>query len=392
MHHNTDLWRITGPVDGGFYGMWPMGGAWLSQHLWQHFLFTGDDAFLKDVYPVLKGAALYYVDALQEEPTHKWLVVAPSMSPENSYKSGVGLSAGTTMDNQLVFDVFSNIISASDFLHTDQAFADTIKAMIQRLPPMQIGQYSQLQEWLHDWDLPKSTHRHVSHLYGLYPSNQISPYHTPELFEAARIALINRGDKSTGWSMGWKVNWWARLHDGNHAYKLITDQLAPAPVEQKGQAGGTYPNLFDAHPPFQIDGNFGCTSGIAEMLLQSQDGAIEILPALPDAWKKGHVNGLIARGGFKIAIDWDNNIISKITVKSSIGGNCRLRVGKEIQMANGGVLVKANGVNHNFFYQEPSVKAPIISSKAALKGIALPVKYEYDFTTQPGKTYVLTVK
>ncbi len=217
MHHNTDIWRITGPIDGAFYGMWPMGGAWLSQHLWQHYLFTGDTQFLNQVYPILKGVAAYYVDVLQVEPKHHWLVVSPSMSPENRHPGGTSMTAGTTMDNQLVFDVFSNLINASEVLDTDQAFADSVQTMKSELAPMQIGQHSQLQEWMEDWDRVDDKHRHVSHLYGLYPSNQISPFESPELFQAAKNTLEYRGDKSTGWSMGWKVNFWARLLNGDRA-------------------------------------------------------------------------------------------------------------------------------------------------------------------------------
>lgn len=387
LHHNTDLWRITGPVDGGFYGMWPMGGAWLSQHIWQHYLFTGDKTFLKEMYPILKDAALFYVDVLQEEPNNKWLVVAPSMSPENKYVDGVGVAAGTTMDNQLVFDVFSNAITASTVLGTDKSFTDTVQNMIKRLPPMQIGQYSQLQEWLNDWDRPNDKHRHVSHLYGLFPSNQISPFHDAELFEAARNTLVIRGDKSTGWSMGWKVNFWARLLDGNRAYKLITDQLTPAPEEQSGQNGGTYPNLFDAHPPFQIDGNFGCTSGIAEMLLQSHDGAIHLLPAVPDQWQQGSVKGLMARGGFVIDISWKNGNITYLKIQSKLGGNCRLRVNGKFQVKGKVILKQASGDNPNSFYTTASIKKPLVSAKAKLNGVAVNATSLYDFTTTAGGVY-----
>lgn len=388
MHHNTDLWRITGIVDGGFYGIWPMGGAWLTQHLWQHFMFTGDRKFLKEYYPVLKGAALFYLDALKEEPSHKWLVMAPSMSPENTYEKEVGISAGTTMDNQLIADVFNNIIYAAKILNIDQLFTDSVSLALKKMPPMQIGQHNQLQEWIRDMDKTGDKHRHISHLYGLYPSGQISPFRTPELLEAAKNSLIYRGDKSTGWSMGWKVNWWARLLDGNQAYKLISDQLSPAPLEQKGQAGGTYPNLLDAHPPFQIDGNFGCTAGIAEMLLQSYDGNIFVLPALPDTFKDGKVSGLKARGGFELAIEWQAGKLKKLTVKSELGGNCRLRLAQNTNLKGNVSLTPAKGENSNAFYRVNAIKQTLISGKASLKGMSIPETQLYDFITKAGKSYV----
>ncbi|KDN56698.1 glycoside hydrolase family 95 protein [Flavobacterium seoulense] len=391
MHHNTDLWRMTGVVDGGFYGLWPMGGAWLTQHLWQHYLFTGDKEFLKEYYPVLKGAAQFYLDVLQEEPEHKWLVVSPSMSPENTYQIGVGVSAGTTMDNQLVADVFNNIINASKVLENDnKSFADSVAVALKRLPPMQIGQYSQLQEWLHDWDKPNDKHRHISHLYGLFPSGQISPFRTPQLVEAAKNTLVSRGDVSTGWSMGWKVNWWARLLDGNRAYKLIKDQLSPAPLAEKGESGGTYPNLFDAHPPFQIDGNFGCTAGITEMLLQSYDGVVSLLPALPEEWKNGIVKGLRAQGGFEIeSMEWKKGKITSITIKSNLGGNLRLRSYSKLK---GKELNLAKGENSNPFFEKPSVKDPIISTKAHFSGLKIPDVFEYDIATLKGGSYTFSAE
>ncbi|RBQ11381.1 glycoside hydrolase family 95 protein [Pedobacter miscanthi] len=387
MHHNTDLWRITGPTDGGYYGMWPMGGAWLTQHIWQHYLYTGDKKFLQEMYPVLKELAMFYKDVLQEEPAHKWLIVSPSMSPENEYQKGVALAAGTTMDNQLVFDVFSNVIKASATLKQDISFADSLKTLRAKLPPMQIGRFGQLQEWLQDFDRPGDKHRHASHLYGLYPSNQVSAYHNPELFDAAKTVLLNRGDKSTGWSMGWKVNFWARLLDGNHAYKLITDQLSPAPVAESGQDGGTYPNLFDAHPPFQIDGNFGCTSGVAEMLLQSQDGFIYVLPALPDAWKNGNVSGLVSRGGFSFDITWKDGKIIKLTVHSALGGNCRLRLPNAIKFVKGAAPALAKGENSNLLFEVEEQQKPIIAASAKLNPVALKATVLYDVKTEAGKTY-----
>lgn len=393
-HHNTDLWRITGPVDGIYSAMWPMGGAWLSRHTWEKYLFNGDKKYLQTVYPALKGAAQFYLDFLVEEPVHKWLVVSPSMSPENSPKAypGISIAAGATMDNQLVFDLFTNTIHAAEILQTDKALVEKMKAARKRLPPMQVGQYNQLQEWLQDLDNPNDKHRHVSHLFGLYPANQISPYRTPALFSAARTSLLQRGDVSTGWSMGWKVNLWARLLDGNHAWKLIKDQLTPAGVNKgENSGGGTYPNLFDAHPPFQIDGNYGCTAGICEMLLQSQDGAIHLLPALPDDWKNGRVSGLRARGGFEIReMVWENGQLSKITIRSTLGGNCRLRVPNALQ--ENGQLKAAGGDQTNpFFEVEPTAPA-LVSDKAKLEELPLPDTILYDLDTQAGKTYTFVKK
>jgi alpha-L-fucosidase 2 len=392
MHHNTDLWRITGIVDGGFYGMWPMGGAWLTQHIWNHYLYTGDKVFLKKNYEALKGCALFYLDVLQQDPSKQYLVVSPSMSPENTYLKGVGITAGTTMDNQLVFDVFNNFINASTILNEDQNLSDEVKSALNKLPPMQIGQHAQLQEWLKDMDRTDDKHRHISHLYGLFPSGQISPFRNPDLTEAAKNSMTYRGDKSTGWSMGWKVNWWARLLDGNRAFKLISDQLTPAPMETKGQSGGTYPNLLDAHPPFQIDGNFGCTSGIAEMLLQSYDGYLYILPALPDALPNGSVKSLKARGGFEIDIDWKNSKLTKLAVRSNLGGNARIRIAKEINLKSKTKLQLAKGENANEYYQINFIKTPLVSEKAQLKGYPVPETQVFDFNTEKGGTYIFEAK
>lgn len=382
VHHNTDIWRINGPIDGATWGMWVMGGAWLSQHLYDKYTFNGDTEYLKTVYPAIKGATLFFLDFLIEEPENKWLVVSPSVSPENTPTGhGSNISAGTTMDNQLLFDLFSITVKAAEVLETDIALVEKIKAAMQKLPPMQIGNWGQLQEWMNDWDNPDDHHRHVSHLYGLYPSNQISPYHSPELFEAARTSLVARGDESTGWSMGWKVNLWARLLDGDHAYKLITDQLKPVSRNGRRMSGGTYPNLFDAHPPFQIDGNFGCTAGIAEMLMQSQHGAIHLLPALPIKWDKGSVSGLLARGGFEVDLKWESGEVKNAVVRSKLGGNCRIR--SYVPLSGDG-LIEASGDNSNPFYAIPEIKTPRVNTEE-VKLPELKKVYEYDLETAAGQ-------
>ena len=388
-HHNTDIWRITGPVDAIFWGIWNGGGGWTSQHLWEHYLYTGDREFLSSIYPVLKGAAQFYADFLVEDPRNGWLVINPGTSPENAPQAhgGSSLDAGTTMDNQIVFDVFSTAIQAAKILDKDASFQDTLKLLRKQLPPMHIGQHGQLQEWLEDIDDPNDHHRHISHLYGFFPSNQISPFRTPELYQASKTTLIHRGDVSTGWSMGWKVNWWARALDGNHAYKLIQNQLSPVGTNQGG--GGSYNNLFDAHPPFQIDGNFGCTSGITEMLVQSANGEVHLLPALPDAWPDGSISGIKARGGFEIVdLVWKDGKIEKVTVKSDLGGNLRLRV-PNAMVTKEGAMTPAKGDNSNPFYYVEETPAPVISDKANLEKPQLNPGYSYDLATEAGKTYIL---
>ena len=320
-HHNTDLWRASAPIDGAQWGLWPLGGAWLLQHLWDRWDYGRDLDDLRRVYPLFKGAAEFFAATLVEDPGTGAMVTAPSISPENVHPHGAALCAGPSMDAQILRDLFGQCIEASALLGVDAAFADRLAALRERLPPHRIGRAGQLQEWQADWDMdaPEIDHRHVSHLYALHPSSQINPRDTPALAAAARRSLEIRGDEAPGWGIGWRLNLWARLRDGERAMTILRMLLSP---------DRTYPNLFDAHPPFQIDGNFGGTAGITEMLVQSWGGAVFLLPALPRDWPDGELRGLRVRNAATLELVWRGGTLESAVLHSQRGGDYRVVYGR----------------------------------------------------------------
>ena len=322
LHHNTDLWRGTAPINHSNHGMWVAGSGWLSYHLWEHYLFTRDLEFLRErAYPVMKGAATFYSQYLVEDQATGWLISTPSNSPEIG-----GLVAGPTMDHQVIRSLFHACIEAASLLDIDTEFASLLKEQAEKIAPNQIGQYGQLQEWLQDVDDPENKHRHVSHLWGMHPGTDINWEASPDLMEAAKQSLVFRGDEGTGWSLAWKINFWARLKDGDHAYELIKLQFRPVTAKNTSYSGGggSYPNLFDAHPPFQIDGNFGAPAGIIELLIQSHQSTIDLLPALPSALPAGKISGVCARGGFELSFSWEDGILQEVEILSKAGESCSL--------------------------------------------------------------------
>nr|WP_299381139.1 glycoside hydrolase family 95 protein [Allomuricauda sp.] len=327
LHHNTDIWRATAPINLTSIGTWVGGSGWVTHHVWEHYLFTQDLDFLQKQFPVIKGSAQFYSDFLVKDPTTGWLVSSPSNSPEIG-----GLVAGPTMDHQIIRSLFKICIEAAEILGQEDAFIGKLKTQLPQIAPNQIGKHGQIQEWLQDKDDPNEKHRHVSHLWAVHPGRDINWEETPDLMKAAKQSLLFRGDGGTGWSLAAKINFWARFQDGDHAYKLIHNLLSPAEHPDRKPKGGSYPNLFDAHPPFQIDGNFGGTAGIVELLVQSHLDNIEVLPALPSNLKDGSIAGVCARGGFELKFTWENGKLTALKVKSKAGKTCKIKYdGKVIE-------------------------------------------------------------
>ena len=399
LHHNTDIWRTTGAVDNGSVGVWPTCNAWFCSHLWEKYLFSGDKEYLAEVYPVMKGCAQFFQDFLVKDPNTGYMVVCPSNSPENhpgleKYTSNEGkemncaLFGGVAMDNQMVYDVLKNTALAARALDTDEAFASDLDALKAKLTPYKIGKYGQVQEWQEDWDRETNSHRHLSHLWGAYPGNQVSPYVDVTIYQGVRKSLVGRGDAARGWSMGWKVCQWARMLDGDHALDIIKNQLrlVDPNITMNDPDGGTYANMFDAHAPFQIDGNFGCCAGIAEMLLQSHAGFVHLLPALPSAWSEGEVQGLRSRGGFVITnMKWKMGKIVSVKIKSTVGGNLRLRSNTQLKMTDGTELKLATGSNSNDLMQPYVMPKAIVANASKIPQTTLPTTYLYDIPTTAGQ-------
>lgn len=399
LHHNTDIWRTTGAVDNGSVGVWPTCNAWFCSHLWEKYLFSGDKTYLAGVYPVLKGCAQFFEDLLVKDPNTGYMVVCPSNSPENhpgkdSYTTADGkkmncaLFGGVAMDNQMVYDVLKNTAEAARVLGVDNDFAGRLDELKAKLTPYKIGKYGQVQEWQEDWDRENNSHRHLSHLWGAYPGNQVSPYTNPTIFQGVHKSLVGRGDAARGWSMGWKVCQWARMLDGDHALSIIKNQLRlmDPNATMNDADGGTYANMFDAHAPFQIDGNFGCCAGIAEMLLQSHAGFVHVLPALPSSWAEGNVQGLRARGGFVITdMRWKMGKVVSLKIKSTVGGNLRLRSNAQLKMADGTSLTAASGTNANPLMQPYAMPEPIVADKSKIPDTHLATTYLYDIPTAAGQ-------